>query len=202
MLYIEKINKTEIPSILLKTNEKIIKGLFILFREYLPKDKDNELYNKTKLLSWTNINHYINDKYHLYDSIILFIVNCLTKFENKKTVLGKINCISQIKYILLNIQNISKIKYYNESKTGNIYLNPLLIYSIIKFQPKYFYSDIKFISTFIDIDEKNKINNMELIEELKCYIKYILELNYNNLNGNISPEEYNNLCQKASEKIE
>ena len=202
MLYIEKINKTEIPSILLKTNEKIIKGLFILFREYLPNDKDNELYNKTKLLSWTNINHYINDKYHLYDSIILFIVNCLTKFENKKTVLGKINCISQIKYILLNIQNISKIKYYNESKTGNIYLNPLLIYSIIKFQPKYFYSDIKFISTFIDIDEKNKINNMELIEELKCYIKYILELNYNNLNGNISPEEYNNLCQKASEKIE
>ena len=202
MLYIEKINKTEIPSILLKTNEKIIKGLFILSREYLPNDKDNELYNKTKLLSWTNINHYINDKYHLYDSIILFIVNCLTKFENKKTVLGKINCISQIKYILLNIQNISKIKYYNESKTGNIYLNPLLIYSIIKFQPKYFYSDIKFISTFIDIDEKNKINNMELIEELKCYIKYILELNYNNLNGNISPEEYNNLCQKASEKIE
>ena len=202
MLYIEKINKTEIPSILLKTNEKIIKGLFILFREYLPNDKDNELYNKTKLLSWTNINHYINDKYHLYDSIILFIVNCLTKFENKKTVLGKINCISQIKYILLNIQNISKIKYYNELKTGNIYLNPLLIYSIIKFQPKYFYSDIKFISTFIDIDEKNKINNMELIEELKCYIKYILELNYNNLNGNISPEEYNNLCQKASEKIE
>lgn len=202
MLYIEKINKTEIPSILLKTNEKIIKGLFILFRDYLPNDKDNELYNKTKLLSWTNINHYINDKYHLYDSIILFIVNCLTKFENKKTVLGKINCISQIKYILLNIQNISKIKYYNESKTGNIYLNPLLIYSIIKFQPKYFYSDIKFISTFIDIDEKNKINNMELIEELKCYIKYILELNYNNLNGNISPEEYNNLCQKASEKIE
>ena len=202
MLYIEKINKTEIPSILLKTNEKIIKGLFILFREYLPNDRDNELYNKTKLLSWTNINHYINDKYHLYDSIILFIVNCLTKFENKKTVLGKINCISQIKYILLNIQNISKIKYYNESKTGNIYLNPLLIYSIIKFQPKYFYSDIKFISTFIDIDEKNKINNMELIEELKCYIKYILELNYNNLNGNISPEEYNNLCQKASEKIE
>ena len=202
MLYIEKINKTEIPSILLKTNEKIIKGLFILFREYLPNDKDNELYNKTKLLSWTNINHYINDKYHLYDSIILFIVNCLTKFENKKTVLGKINCISQIKYILLNIQNISKIKYYNELKTGNIYLNPLLIYSIIKFQPKYFYSDIKFISTFIDIDEKNKINNMELIEELKCYIKYILELNYNNLNGNISPEEYNNLCQKSSEKIE
>ena len=199
MLYIEKINKTEIPSILLKTNKKIISGLYTLFRDYLPNDKDNELNNKTKLLSNININHFINDNYHLYDSIISFIINCLKKFENKKTLSGKLICIRQIKYILSNIQNISKIKYNNnELKTGNIYLNPLLIYSIIKFQPNYFASDIKFISTFIDLDEKNKIKNTELIEELKCYIKYILDLNYNNLNegGNISSLENNNLSQK------
>ena len=185
MLYIEKINKTEIPSILLKTNKKIIGGLYTLFREYLPNEKDIELYKKTKLLSNIDINYFIKDNYHLYDSIISFIINCLKKYENKKTISGKLLCITQIKYILSNIQNISIIKYsHNELKTGNIYLNPLLIYSIIKFQPHYFVSDIKFISTFIDLDEKNKYKNTELIEELKCYIKYILDLNYNNLNEN------------------
>ena len=197
MLYIEKINKTEIPSILLKTNKKIISGLFDVFRDYLPNNKDNELNLKAKSLSWTNINHYVNDLYHLYDSIILFIVDCLKKFENKKTVSGKIICIRQIKNILSNIQNISKIKYNNESKIGNAFLDPLMIYSIIKSQPKYFASDIKFISTFIDLDEKNKIDNIGLIEELKCYINYILDLNHSNLNGNISQEEYNNLCKKS-----
>ena len=198
MLYIEKINKTEIPSILLKTNKKIISGLYTLFREHLPSEEDLELNNKTKLLSNINISHFINDKYHLYDSIISFIINCLRKFENKKTISGKLICINQIKYILSNIQNISRIKYNNnELKTGSIYLNPLLIYSIIIYQPNYFVSDIKFISTFIDLDEKNKIKNTELIEELKCYVKYILDLNYNNLNTseNISSKENNNLSQ-------
>ena len=76
-------------------------------------------------------------------------------------------------------------------------MNPLLIYSIIIYQPNFFVSDIKFISTFIDLDEKNKIKNTELIEELKCYVKYILDLNYNNLNTseNISSKENNNLSQ-------
>ena len=197
MLYIEKINKTEIPSILLKTNKRIISGLYDLFRDYLPNNKDNELNLKTKSLSWTNINHFVDDKYHLYDSIILFIVDCLKKFEKKKTVSGKIICIRQIKNILSNIQNISKIKYNNESKIGNTFLNPLMIYSIIKSQPRHFASDIKFITTFIDLDEKNKIENIGLIEELKCYINYIFDLNHNNLNGNINQEEYNSLCKKS-----
>ena len=197
MLYIEKINKTEIPSILLKTNKRIISGLYDLFRDYLPNSKDNELNLKTKSLSWTNITHFTNDLYHLYDSIILFIVDCLKKFEKKKTISGKIICIRQIKNILSNIQNITKIKYNNESKMGNAFLNPLMIFSIIKSQPAFLASDIKFITTFIDLDEKNKIDNIGLIEELKCYLNYILDLNHNNLNGNINKEEYDNLCKNS-----
>ena len=199
MLYIERINKTEIPYIIFKTNKRIISGLYILFKNYFPNDKDNDLYQKTKSLSWTDINHFINDKYHLYDTIFLFIVNCLKKFQNKKTVSGKITCIQQIKNILSNVHNISKIKYSSESFTCNYYLNPLLIYGIIKSQPKSFFLDIKFIETFIDIDLKNKFDYTLLIEELKCYLNYILDLNYNNLNGNITIEEYNNLCNKSLE---
>ena len=200
MLYIEKINKIEIPSILLKTNKIIISGLYNTFSVYLPNKKDSELYLKTKLLSWTNINHFINDKYHLYDTIISFIVDCLKKFENKKNITGKIICIRKIKNILSNIQNISTIKYTNENKISNIYLNPLMIYSIIKSQLKYFASDIKFIEIFIDLDEKNKIENNDLIQELKSYINYILNINYNNLNGNLTLDEYNTLCNKSFSK--
>ena len=104
------------------------------------------------------------------------------------------------KNILSNIQNISKIKYINENRTGFKYLNPLLIYSIIKFQPQYFVSDIKFISTFIDLDSKNKCDNLELIEELQLSIKYILDISNKNLNGNISSKEFNNLCQQSTNK--
>ena len=200
MLYIERINKTEIPTILLKTNKKIISALYNIFKEYLPSDKDKELNLKKKLLSWTNINHFINDNYHIYDSIVLFIVNCLQKFEDKKTVTGKIICIQQIKNILSNIQTFSKIKYFNE-KIGYIFLNPIMIYSIIKSELQFFVSDIKFLETFIDLDEKNKIHNTDLIEELKSYINYILDINYKNLNGNITLEEYNILCNKSFEKI-
>ena len=200
MLYIERINKTEIPSILLKTNKRIINSLYDLFKEYLPNDKDKEFRQKTKMLSWTNINHYVNEKYHLYDTIILFIVDCLKKYENKNNISGKINYIRQIKGILSNIKNIETIKYNTEAKIGYVYLNPLMIYSIIKLQPKYFASDIKFIETFIDLDEKNKYDIIELIEELKCYISYILDINNNILIGNISETEYNDLCNKASEQ--
>ena len=198
MLYIERINKTEIPFILQKTNKRIISTLYDLFKGYLPNDKDNEFYLKTKKLSWTKLNHFINDKYHLYDSITLFIVDCLKKFENKKTISGKIICIKHIYNILSNFQNIEKIKYSCELKIGNVNLNPLMIYSLIKCQPKYFTSDIKFISTFIDIDEKNKKDNLKIIDELKCYTNYIFEINYNNLKGKIFLDEYNNLCQKSS----
>lgn len=59
MLYIEKIHKTEILSILLKINKRIISGLYDLFKDYLPNNKDNELNLKTKSLSWININHNI-----------------------------------------------------------------------------------------------------------------------------------------------
>ena len=200
MLYIERINKTEIPYIIFKTNKRIISGLYLLFQKYFPNDKDNDLYQKTKSLSWTNINHFINDKYHLYDSIILFVLDCLKKFQNKKTVTGKILCIQQIKNILSNVHNVSKIKFNTESMIANYYLNPLLIYSIIISQPKNFVLDIKFIETFIDFYPKNKIEYTMLIEELKCYINYILDLNYNNLNGNITIEEYNELCNKSLEK--
>ena len=202
MLYIERINKTEIPSILLKTNKRIVNSLYDLFKEYLPNDKDKEIHLKTKMLAWTNINHFVNDNYHLYDTIILFIIDCLKKYENKKNISGKINYIRQIKNIISNIQNIETIKYNTEAKIGNVYLNPLFIYSIIKLQPKYFDSDIKFIETFIDLEDKNKYDIIELIEELKCYKSYLFDIKYNNLNGNLSEDEYNELCNKELEKKE
>ena len=191
MLYTEKTNKTKIPSILTKINKKIIGEIYTQFKKYLPNEKDNELSLKTQSLSWTDINNFINDEYHLYDCIVSFIIKCLQKFENKKNVSGKINCIQKIKNILINIKNISTIK------VGNFYLNPLLVYGIIKANLKYFASDIKFIETFIDLDDKDKINNISLIEELKCYINYVLDINYNSLIGNITLEEYKNKCDKC-----
>ena len=190
MLYKEKTNKTKIPSILTKINKIIIGEIYTQFKKYLPNGKDNELSLKTQSLSWTNINNFVNDEYHLYDCIVSFIVKCLQKFENKKNVSGKINCIQKIKNILINIKNISTIK------VGNFYLNPLLVYGIIKANLKYFASDIKFIETFIDLDDKDKINNISLIEELKCYINYVLDINYSNLIGNITLEEYKEQCDK------
>lgn len=191
MLYTEKTNKTKIPSIITKINKKIVGEIYTQFKKYLPNAKDNELSLKTLSLSWTNINHFVNDEYHLYDCIVSFIVKCLQKFESKKNVTGKINCIQKIKNILINIKNISTIK------VGNFYLNPLLVYGIIKANLKYFASDIKFIETFIDLDDKDKINNKSLIEELKCYINYVLDINYNNLIGNITLEEYKMQCDKS-----
>ena len=191
MLYTEKTNKTKIPSILTKINKKIIGEIYTQFKKYLPNGKDNDLSLKTQSLSWTNINNFVNDEYHLYDCIVSFIVKCLHKFENKKNVSGKINCIQKIKNILINIKNISTIK------VGNFYLNPLLVYGIIKANLKYLASDIKFIETFIDLDDKDKINNISLIEELKCYINYVLDINYNSLIGNITLEEYKNQCDKC-----
>ena len=84
MLYTEKTNKTKIPSILTKINKKIIGEIYTQFKKYLPNEKDNELSLKTQSLSWTDINNFINDEYHLYDCIVSFIIKCLQKFENKK----------------------------------------------------------------------------------------------------------------------
>ena len=96
----------------------------------------------------------------------------------------------KINEILLGIKCKNEINYNNKKFNITYYLNPILIYSIIKSKLENFYSDIRYIEIFMDEKDKEKI----YIEEIKNHILYIIEMTYKDLYGNISEEDYNKKC--------
>ena len=74
-------------------------------------------------------------------------------------------------------------------------MNPIILYGIIKSQPKTIISDMKYIVYFIQ--EKNK--EIEYFFEFlfPSYLLYIKQLTHENLYGNISEDEFILNCNNS-----
>ena len=184
-------SKQDIPNIVSKIKKNIFYGLYdIIYRNYIPSSDDIIIYKKSIMLSWTTLSHFTNENFPLHQSLIPSIIECFKKFEKKKIPKEKLFYLIKINEILSTIHCQKEISFINKKLNNTLYLNPILIYSIIKSKLHNFSSDIKFLEVFMY--EKDKEN--KYIEEMKKYIIFIIDMTHKDLYGNITEEDYNNNC--------
>ena len=102
----------------------------------------------------------------------------------------KLLYLAKINEMLSLIHCQKQISFNNKQLNNIYYLNPILVYSIIKAKPKTLQSDIRYIEVFVELKDKE----INYIEEIKKYILFIIDMNHKDLYGNITEEEYNQKC--------
>ena len=195
-ILIEKIfhniySKQDVPNISSKIKNIILSGLYDnIYKNYIPSSKDDLLYKKCLMLSWTNLSHFTNEEFPLQQSLIPSIIDCLKKLQNKKIPKKKLSYLIKINEILSTIHCNKQINFNNKKLNNIYYLNPFLVYSIIKAKLRNLPSDIRYIEVFMD--EKDK--EFKYIQEMQNIILFIIDITHKDLFGNISEEEYNINC--------
>ena len=105
-----------------------------------------------------------------------------------KTPYQKLNCLNNIFAYIVNL-----IKFNNgiDKEVGPDDITPVLNYVLIKAHPFRIYSDLEFIKLFLENNEENKENlvNLESI--------YNLILKSSAKNFNLTPEEFQQKCNLA-----
>ena len=184
-------SKQDIPNIVSKIKKNIFYGLYDkIYRNYIPSFYDDLIYKKSIMLSWTTLLHFTNGNFPLHQSLIPSIIECFIKFEKKKIPKAKLFYLNKINEILSTIHCQKEISFNNKKLNNTLYLNPILIYSLIKSKLHNFASDIRFLEVFMV--EKDKENRY--IEEMKKYILFIIDMTHKDLYGNITEEDYNKNC--------
>ena len=186
-------SKQDIPNYISKIKKIIFCAIYdIIYINYLPSPIDTIIYNKSNMLSWTKLSHFTNEEFPLHQSLIPSIIDCFKNLEKKKVPQIKLSYLIKIKEILSSIHCNKEISFNNKKLNNIYYLNPILIYSIIKSKPKTLESDIRYIEVFVDLKDKDKEN--KYIEEIKNHLLFIIDMNHKDLYGNISEEDYNKKC--------
>ena len=168
----------------------VISSIYNLIYRYLPSDKDKNFNHKCKMLSWTKITNFIKNNAMLFDNLGIRIGDCFKKLARRQTPFEKYFCLKEICEYLKNITCEAKIKYELENKSV-LYLNPVLIYGIIKAENATFISDIKFIRMFNL--EKNTTCEKMLDDLDNGYINYILDISHEDL-IDVKEEEFKLKC--------
>ena len=184
-------SKQDVPLIVSKIKKKIFCSLYdIIYRNYVPCSDDNLLHKKSIMLSWTNLSHFTNEQFPLHQSLVPSIVENFKQLEKKKIPKVKLSYLIKVNEILSSIHCQKEINFNNKKLNNIDYLNPVLIYSIIKSKPLNLASDIRFIEVFMN--EKDK--EIKYLKEIKKHISFIIEITYKDLYGNMNEENYYKNC--------
>ena len=184
-------NKININKIMEKLYDYIITNVYEKCFPIQPSKLEKDFFKKCISLSWTKIHHYkiIKNEYFLgnrekeiSDFIKLFVKE--KSLKEKSKILEKI-------FELID----SLIKFENMPNTSYTFIDdemPLLNYFVIKAQPLFFYTNLK----FIEIYHKENENIRTQINMLKVICELIPKMNYEYFK-NISLELFEKKCNEA-----
>lgn len=191
--YFENLDKSLINNIMSKIYNYFLNYLYDSIYKYLPSQTENDLYTKMSKLAWTKLCNFVRVNGDIYECAIERIVNILNSLEKSKIPSQKFFFYKEIEEICENIPCKETIKYFNKTLNKEVFLNPIILYGIIKAKPKYIISDVKYVQYFIQ--EKN--NDVEEYFDvlLPSYILYIKELDHNHL-YDINEDQYTIQCNQ------
>ena len=152
--------------------------------------EDNiNFYQQTIRLSWTNINHFIEDQKNIVFGN--FLTDVLSFFKLIDTEKSPRKMIENVIKISDSIRFLIK---YNKISNPFVDYTNILNYVLIKAQQYQMISNIKFMELYCDNKktlEKNKLN------EFLSSCVFITNINYSDLK-NVTEEEYNLKCLEAT----
>jgi len=164
-----------------------------IYYKIFPKTnlKDDKIFNKCFILSWTEPKHFIPGKINfLFDSFLPGIINYFKLIDKEKSPRKMLLYVKEI-FIL-----ISKIVKFNEGDENTRVDDKISIlnYAFIKAQPLRFYSNLELMELYIGDMKSKEGNQLDQLNDL-CY--FIIHLNYNNLYG-VTKEEFIKKCNFAA----
>ena len=212
---IEEENKNDLPNILKKLfkeiknnikNEKIILKFspiesssicyelenYILFRLHekifprFPSKKDEFIYKKCRRLSFIKPENYIKEKNMINEKLLESAMEYINDMDKMLTPLDKIKTFGQAFQILQNSMKFSSGK----SDLGIDDILPLVIYVILKSQPKKINTNYNFCKNYIN-PELNKKEYGLLLMQIGMAIKVINDMKYTDL-INVTEEQFGN----------
>ena len=212
---IEEENKNDIPNILKKffkeiknniKSEKIISKFspnenasicyelenYILFRLHkkifprFPSKKDNFLYKKCSRLRFIKPENYIKENNMINEKLLESAMEYINDMDKKSTPLDKIKTFGKAFQILQNSMKFSSGK----SDLGIDDLLPLVIYVILKSQPKKINTNYNFCKNYINPDLEKKEYGL-LLMQIGMAIQVINDMKYTDL-INVTEEQFGN----------
>ena len=210
---IEQENSKNIPNILknyfkeikdLIKNEKIIYKYsteeyysifyelenYILFRLYekifptLKSSKDKFIYKKCCRLSFIKPENYFKEKIKINENLLKTAIDYINEMDKKYTPVDKIQMFGKAFRILQSFMSFSSGK----NELGIDDTLPLLIYVMIKAEPKMINTNFNFCKYYID-PELNKKQYGILLMQIGMFIKIITEMKHTDLIG-ITEEQF------------
>ena len=158
-----------------------------------PSIKDNDIYENSLKLYWTEPRNYIKDKANYsFDSFLPNIIYDFKQLHKKKSPRKKIIVMRDI---FNCINNLVKLNGDDENIDIDQQIS-ILIYAFIKAQPSNIETDCNFIELFIEKDGENE----SLLSQLKIISKFVDEIKYTNLIG-VSKEEFDEKFVKNKDFI-
>ena len=182
-LDIEEINNKIYDYVMIKIYDKIFPKTY---------DKDDKIFNRTIMLSWTEPKHFIQGKTnYVFDSFLPGVIEYFKSINKEKSPRKKIICMKKI------FSSISKVVKFNggDENTGVDDQMPILSYAFVKAQPLKIYSNSKFMELYIG-DLSCKEEGSQLMQ-LVALCDFIINLGYDKLHG-ITKEEFTRKCNSAA----
>ena len=165
-----------------------------LYDKIFPKtnDKDDKIFNKSFMLSWTEPKHFIQGKTnYVFDSFLPGVIDYFKLIDKEKSPRKKISYMKEI------FNSISKVVKFNggDENTGVDDQMPILNYAFVKAQPIRIYSNSKLMELYIG-DMSSKEEGSQLMQ-LIALCEFIINLTYQNLHG-VTKEEFTKKCNSAA----
>ena len=165
-----------------------------IYDKIFPKtnDKDDKIFNKSFMLSWTEPKHFIQGKTnYVFDSFLPGVIDYFKLIDKEKSPRKKILYMKEI------FNSISKVVKFNggDENTGVDDQMPILNYAFVKAQPIRIYSNSKLMELYIG-DMSSKEEGSQLIQ-LIALCDFIINLNYKNMHG-VTKEEFTKKCNSAA----
>ena len=193
--YLTKVKKiTDVNSFNL-INEKIydytMSKIFNKIFPNEPSNEDSKILENCLRLAWVEPKHFIpGKKNYIYDSFLPDAIRNFDLLYSEKSPRKKILCMTNI---FNSVSNLVKFNNDGNDKIGVDDMMPIINYTIIKAQPKWFFSICKFMEIYLGDLKKKKEDNQ--LTQLRGICENMIIVNNESLND-VSEEEF----QRKSEE--
>ena len=193
---LKKNSLDNLDKIIDKIRDYIMDKLYDKIYPIEPSKEDNKIYQKSILLSWTRLNHFIKTEEDFdlgnfeKDSLVYFNLLDSEKSPREK--------ISNMNRIFNNIELLLRLNEKDELKDNIDYITSISTYIMIKSNPSRIYSNKRFMELYIGDKKNQKEDNNLTVFRYLC--DYIPSIKHTELIG-VSINEFTKNCNEATREI-
>jgi GTPase-activator protein for Ras-like GTPase/Vacuolar sorting protein 9 (VPS9) domain len=167
-----------------------------MFYHIFPKkasESDKKLYNRTLEHDWVKPEHLDIIPAHRNEAMWKFAIEALKNIDSYRSPADKLNCLVNCMSIIVNVLTLMS----SGGGVGTDDSLPIIIYIVLKAQPKKLYSNLNYIYKFRHQSKMIGLNGF-VFQQFQSAGSFIENLDQHSLT--ISVEDYNVLVEESKQK--